>query len=98
MPDEWAEHEGTWLQWPHNHTYGPYYRDDLEPTWIAMTQALIVGEKVHIIAYNQIEKNHIINTLLDEGVSMSNIDFYLHQNARKVKTQSELADLLKQMW
>jgi alcohol dehydrogenase class IV len=25
-------------------------------------------------------------------------DFYLHQNARKVKTQSELTDLLKQMW
>jgi alcohol dehydrogenase class IV len=25
-------------------------------------------------------------------------DFYLHQNARKVKTQSELTHLLKQMW
>lgn len=25
-------------------------------------------------------------------------DFYLHQNARKVKTQSELTDLIKQMW
>lgn len=25
-------------------------------------------------------------------------DFYLHQNARKVKTQSELTELLRQMW
>ena len=25
-------------------------------------------------------------------------DFYLHQNARKVKAESELVDLLKQMW
>ena len=25
-------------------------------------------------------------------------DFYLHQNARKVKQQSEIMDLLKQMW
>ena len=25
-------------------------------------------------------------------------DFYLHQNARKIKHQSELTELLKQMW
>ena len=32
MPEEIAQHEGTWLQWPHNHTYPPFWREDLEPT------------------------------------------------------------------
>lgn len=45
--------------------------------------------------------------LRDAGIPQADIDhiaqeamgdFYLHQNARKVKHQSELAELLKQMW
>jgi alcohol dehydrogenase class IV len=45
--------------------------------------------------------------LRDAGIAQADVDriahdamgdFYLHQNARKVKTQSELTDLLKQMW
>ncbi len=80
MPEESAQHEGTWLQWPHNHTYPPYYRDDLEPTWLAMTEALITGEKVHIIAYDQTEYDHIVDVLIAEGIPMSNIDFFIHEN------------------
>ncbi|MFT5054697.1 MAG: agmatine/peptidylarginine deiminase, partial [Oceanospirillaceae bacterium] len=29
MPEETEEHEGTWIQWPHNYLYGPWYRDDV---------------------------------------------------------------------
>lgn len=29
-------HEGTWLAWPHHHTYGSAYRDSIEPVWVAM--------------------------------------------------------------
>ena len=39
MPEEIEEHEGTWLQWPHNNLYGPWFIDDVEPTFIAMTSA-----------------------------------------------------------
>lgn len=80
MPEETALHEGTWLQWPHNHLYGPFYRDDLDPTWIAMTRELVGGEKVHIIAYDQTEQNHITNVLTNAGVSLANVDFYQHPN------------------
>lgn len=31
-----APHEGTWLAWPHHHTYGTAYRDSIEPVWVAM--------------------------------------------------------------
>ena len=79
MPEENAEHEGTWLQWPHNHLYGPYYIDDVESTWIAMAGALQSGEKVHIIAYDAAEQSNIISALTNAGVPLVNIDFFIHQ-------------------
>ncbi len=80
MPEEIGLHEGTWLQWPHNFTYPPYWREDLESTWIEMTRELATGEKVHIIAYNSEEKSHIIQVLTSAGVSFDNVDFYIHPN------------------
>ena len=80
MPEENTEHEGTWLQWPHHYTYGYFYRNSIEDTWIEMTAALITSENVHIVAYNQTEKDRIITLLNDEGISLTNIDFYIHPN------------------
>lgn len=77
MPDESSKHEGTWLQWPHNFTYGKDYRDKVEPIWIEMTDALSEGENVHIIAFDQYEKNYIYDLLYDEGIDMDRIDFYI---------------------
>jgi agmatine deiminase len=79
MPEENYEHEGTWLQWPHNYLFGNNYRDYVEPTWIAMTSALQSGEKVHIIAYDSNEQSHIISVLNNAGIPLTNIDFYIHQ-------------------
>lgn len=79
MPSEEAEHEGTWLQWPHDYTYS-FGASDFEPAWIQMTEALIPGENVHIIAYNNTEKTHIENVLAAEGISMDNIDILVHPN------------------
>ncbi len=44
MPFEELPHEGTWLQWPHNHTYG-FGAEDFEPSWVQMTEALVDGER-----------------------------------------------------
>lgn len=78
MPSEGYPHEGTWLQWPHHYEYGFLYRDGLDPTWIAMTSALITGEKVHIIAYNAAEQLRITNLLTDASVVLDSIDFYIY--------------------
>lgn len=79
MPSEEAQHEGTWLQWPHNHTYG-WGANDFVPAFIEMTQALITSENVHIVAYNNQHKNQIQNQLSNNGISMDNIDIYVHPN------------------
>lgn len=78
MPEESSLHEGTWLQWPHQYTYGLTYRNRLDQTWVDMTKSISASEKVHIIAYNNSEQNRIISLLNTAGVSLTNVDFYLH--------------------
>lgn len=78
MPEESAPHEGTWLQWPHKYQYGITYQNRLDPTWVAMTKALVESEKVHIVVYDATEKNRIMGLLTNAGVSLTNIDFKLY--------------------
>lgn len=79
MPAEWATHEGTWLQFPHQYQYGTTYRNRLIDTWVSMTKELVGGEKVHVIAYNATHKNWIISKLNAAGVPLTNVDFRLFQ-------------------
>ncbi|MCT4285661.1 agmatine deiminase family protein [Elizabethkingia anophelis] len=78
FPEESAPHEGTWLQWPHHHQHGITYRNRVEKTWIDMTKALQTNEKVHIIAYDEPEKERIIGILQKSGVSLKNVDFKIY--------------------
>jgi agmatine deiminase len=80
MPPEWQKHEGTWLQWPHDKTYGAGTRDYFESAWIEMTRQLIKGEKVHIIAYDTIEQMHIAEVLASAAIAPDSIDFFIHPN------------------
>lgn len=78
MPDEKSNHEGTWLQWPHEFTYGNSYKSKIEPIWVEMTKALSEGENVHIVAYNQDEKERIWNLLSNSEIPMEKINFFIH--------------------
>lgn len=79
MPGEGERHEGTWLQWPHHYEYddGVTFRDRMDPTWVAMTNALVTSEKVHIIAYDSVEKDRISQSLTNDNVPLSNVDFFI---------------------
>ena len=77
MPDEKDKHEGTWLQWPHEYTYGQEYKQEVEPIWIKMASALTEGEKVHIVAYDEEEKERINKLLIDKGLNMDKVDFFI---------------------
>ncbi len=79
MPSEEAAHEGTWLQWPHKYTYGNQVPKQYDPIWIEMTKALHKGENVHIVAYNEKEKNRITQLLNDAGVAMNQVDFLIEK-------------------
>ena len=67
MPPEEAPHEGTWLQWPHNYTYGAG-AEWVEPSWVAMTQALTEGERVHILAYDAESVPSIVQQLQSSSI------------------------------
>lgn len=77
MPEETALHEGTWLQWPHQYTYGATYRNRLDATWVAMTKALVQSENVHIVAYNATEKQRIQTLLQNAAVPLGNVSFLI---------------------
>ncbi len=77
MPEETSEHQSTWIQWPHNYLYGPYYRDDVSPTFVAMTNALQSSEKVNIIAYDETELAYIQNQLELANVPFENLAFLI---------------------
>ncbi|PAB58155.1 agmatine deiminase family protein [Anaeromicrobium sediminis] len=76
FPHEGVEHEGTWLQWPHNNTYKGA-RGAYEEIWIEMTRGLVKGENVHLIVYDENEKEHVKNILEEENIDMSKVDFYV---------------------
>lgn len=78
MPLEDMEHEGTWLQWPHSYTYGQAYEKNIQDIWVKMTKELTKGEKVHIVAYNNKEKDKIEKMLKVENVDMNYVDFYIY--------------------
>lgn len=75
FPAEEAAHEGTWLTWPHHHTYGLEYREEVEEIWVQMTDSLHTGENVHIVAYDESEKERITALLQKNGLDMDKIDF-----------------------
>ncbi|WP_233603206.1 agmatine/peptidylarginine deiminase [Pedobacter sp. KBW06] len=79
MPEEGMPHEGTWLQWPHQYQYGEAYRDRLDDAWIAMTDALSEGEKVHIIVYDDEEEERVREMLEEDKISLKNIDFKVYK-------------------
>lgn len=77
FPAEDTKHEGTWLTWPHAHTYGKAHAEEIEYIWVEMTKALAGGEKVHIIAYDEELKEHITALLTEQAVPMNQVDFVI---------------------
>jgi agmatine deiminase len=79
MPAEWQEHEGTWLQWPHN----DLYEDSqlwLEHTWLAMTIALHQHETVHIIVTDERRGEQLQRQITYYGLDERNIDIHIIPN------------------
>lgn len=77
LPAEDEPHEGTSTQWPHHHQYGLEYANSLDTKWVAMTKALAPHEKVHIIAYDEVEKIRISMLLDSVQISLEIVDFQI---------------------
>ncbi len=76
FPHEDLEHEGTWLQWPHDKNFEDVIYD-YEPIWIEMTRALVKGENVHLIVYDETEKERVESVLENEHIDLTRIDFFV---------------------
>jgi agmatine deiminase len=76
MPAEWKEHEGTWLQWPHNGTY-PDHQMRLEQIWLAMTEALHEQETVHIIVVDERGHDHLQHQIRYYGLDQNQIELHV---------------------
>lgn len=76
FPHEGLKHEGTWLQWPHDYTYQGTI-EAYEPIWIEMTRGLTKGENVHLIVYNEKQKERVKGVLEKENIDMDKVDFYV---------------------
>lgn len=80
MPEEGRPHAATWLQWPHEHQYGVRYRDSIEPTWLAMTEAIVPRERVKIIVYDEAGKARLEALLADERIPTDDISIFVKRN------------------
>ena len=78
MAEESEPHEGTWLQWPHHRQYGKEHSEHLDATWIEMTKALTTSENVHIIVYDDREKERVEIVLDEADVNFDKIEFIVH--------------------
>jgi len=76
MPAEWEEHEGTWLQWPHDDQW-PGYQLKQEKNWLLMAGALHEHENVHIIVQDERRREHIEQQLKFFDIGLENIDFHV---------------------
>ena len=76
MPSEWEEHEGTWLQWPHD-DQRPKWQLRLEKTWLEMVNALQEHENVHIIVQDERRREHAEQQLKFFGIGLENVDFHI---------------------
>ena len=45
-----------------------------------MTAALVANEKVNMVVYDTIEEDRVEQVLIDEGISLANIEFFVHPN------------------
>jgi agmatine deiminase len=76
MPAEWAPHEGTWLQWPHDDLY-PGHQMRLEHFWLALTETLHQHERVHIAVQDGRRAEHVQDLFRYYGFDLGNIDLQL---------------------
>jgi agmatine deiminase len=77
MPPEEYRHEGTWLQWPHNYGWDVHHVKRYETSWVQMARALHTGERVHIIVYDDTERDRVESLLRNVSLNMDQIDFYV---------------------
>lgn len=64
------------MEGPHDYGWDPHHTQKYEEIWVSMTEALCTGENVHIIVFNEEEKERV-KLLLEARAIVSNVDYYI---------------------
>jgi agmatine deiminase len=78
FPSEWAEHEATWLSWPHKEASWPGKIETIYEPYCAFIKIVAEGEKVRININDEETKAFAIAELEKAGADMNNIEFFDH--------------------
>ncbi len=78
FPAEFAEHEATWLSWPHKEASWPGKIDTIFPNYALFIKYLAFGEKVRINISTESMKTFALMHLEKVGANLSQIEFFMH--------------------
>jgi agmatine deiminase len=78
FPAEFAEHEATWLSWPHKEASWPGKIDTIFSNYALFIKYVAQGEKVRINIANEAMKTFALMHLEKVGANLSQIEFFLH--------------------
>ena len=77
MPAEWAQHQATWLSYPHNENSWPGKIETIFPSYNLFIKTLAEDEEVHISVLDQQMADDVTAVLRGIGTDMKNV--FLHQ-------------------
>jgi agmatine deiminase len=69
MPAEWEPHQATWLTWPHCEETWPGKLETVFPAYVAMIDALMAGEIVHVNTLSEEHREEVDRVLAQEGIA-----------------------------
>ena len=78
FPAEFAPHEATWLSWPHKEASWPGNIHAIYPPYVEFIKELTKGELVRINVADFMMQETATRYLVDAGVDLSKVQFYIH--------------------
>jgi agmatine deiminase len=77
MPAEWAQHEATWIAWPHNATDWPGKFQAIPWVYADIVRHLSRVEEVHILVNDEAAQKRASGILKRSGANLARIHFHL---------------------
>ncbi|MBC7916119.1 MAG: agmatine deiminase family protein [Pyrinomonadaceae bacterium] len=78
FPPEFAQHEATWLSWPHKEESWPGTIDKIYLAYSQFVKILSLSEKVRINVVNEQMRNFAIKQLQLAEVNLNQVEFFFH--------------------
>lgn len=78
FPAEFAQHEATWLSFPHKEASWPGKINSIYPNYSAFVKELSLSEKVRVNVNDEAMKTFAVKRFEKAGVYMQQVEFFIH--------------------